>query len=526
MRRSEDPKFDFNIKSDIRQDCVDGGKICSMSDKNSREMENFSKKDNSAVISTDLRSSENFKTVSRHSINLKIDHQKTSSSSEMEYCEYSLKAMEAEMEYCDKTKEFSEYSLKAMEAEIKEVECNESTYPAIVIPCRGSGAICQRVDELPKDGEKMSRIGKLRVNKKEKDPIKMKIKMKKLPIKELGVLNHGDDNVIGGIFRLHVCNQQEGKRLEKLKKKKKCKIHKIPLLSGAEDDDVPEEWFDKKLWNTLCHYPHLGSHAREDYYRRIIKWRKGYSSDTNTGECILCEIQQLASKPLYKDIDTMHYSHDFYEMFSRKPRNAASSAVPDDVVEQGQLFLKNRTPPPAPPTSSLGSTPSSPLPRMYSNIVSPCKMNRVTPEILRVPSHKSSPDPEYTVSRANDLQALYVPKFKCIHQQCSPRLPPVQWALAKPPNYLDFVHKRTAFKAYTRKKETNAKKGNLPPKQKFAVKELGVTYFLPDRNQNLAKRHVSIPKSYTYIPQPPPKDQLISTWIPPYGKSQIRQIVS
>ena len=63
MRRSEDPKFDFNIKSDIRQDCVeyeDGGKICSVSDKNSTEMENFSKKDNSAVISTDLRSSENF----------------------------------------------------------------------------------------------------------------------------------------------------------------------------------------------------------------------------------------------------------------------------------------------------------------------------------------------------------------------------------------------------------------------------------------------------------------------------------
>lgn len=406
-------------------------------------------------------------------------------------------------------------------------ELNENICPVIVIPSKVYESMTQQADDpINEDDEKaVPIVSKQRVRKKAKVSMTMKVKMKKMSIQELAIMKHAKETVAGGIFRLHVCSKQEGSLMEKLRKKKKCKIHKIPL----SDEDVPEEWFERKVWNTLCHYPHLGSHAREEYYRRIIKWRRGYSTDVGRGECVLCDIQQLVSKPLFKDIDTVQYSHDFYDQFSRQSRNNTPHSSRDhtaDYVEE--LSLKHRTPPPAPPTSSLGSDTSSPIQRVYSNIVSPCKMNRFSADSCRSTSHKSSPDSEYTERQALNLQALYVPGCKVQHQQCSPRLPPVQWAPQRKSSYIDHVHRQTAFKAYAPKKKdmvpNKQAKKRASPIQNFAVKELGVTYFFPDSNQNLAKRHVSIPKSYTYVPRPHSKRESISIWIPPTGNHRARNI--
>lgn len=192
-------------------------------------------------------------------------------------------------------------------------EQTENISPVIVIPSKVYESTAQQADDpINEDDERaVPKVSKQRVRRKAKVSLAMKVKMKKMPIQELATMKHAEETIGGGIFRLHVCNKQEGRLMEKLNKKKKCKIHKIPL----NDEDVPEEWFERKVWNTLCHYPHLGSHAREEYYRRIIKWRRGYLADVGRGECVLCDIQQLASKPLYKDIDTVQYSHDFYDQF-------------------------------------------------------------------------------------------------------------------------------------------------------------------------------------------------------------------
>lgn len=402
----------------------------------------------------------------------------------------------------------------------------ENISPVIVIPSKVYESTAQQADDrINEDDERaVPKVSKQRVRRKAKVSLTMKVKMKKMPIQELATMKHAEETIGGGIFRLHVCNKQEGRLMEKLNKKKKCKIHKIPL----NDEDVPEEWFERKVWNTLCHYPHLGSHAREEYYRRIIKWRRGYLADVGRGECVLCDIQQLASKPLYKDIDTVQYSHDFYDQFSRQSRSTPLSSRDNTADYAEELSLKHRTPPPAPPTSSLGSTTSAPIKRVYSNIVSPCKMNRFSTDGWRSASHKCSPDSEYTESQALNLQELYVPRCKVLHEQCSPRLPPVQWAPQRKSSYIDHVHRQTAFKAYAPKKKDmvpnkHAKK-RVSPIQKFAVKEIGVTYFLPDSNQNLAKRHVSIPKSYTYVPSPHSKRESISIWIPPTGNHKARNI--
>lgn len=439
-----------------------------------------------------------------------------------------------ESEHCENTKEL-DANIKCIgsrenlpEKSVKEdIKQEQNISPVIVIPSKLYESMAQHVDDPVEEmGEKtVPKVSKQRVRKKGKDSLTMRVKMKKMPIQELAIMKHAEEALCGGIFRLHVCNNQEGRIQEKLKKKKKCKIHKIPL----GDKDVPEEWFERKVWNTLCHYPHLGSHAREEYYRRIIKWRRGYSADVGRGECILCDIQQLVSRPLYKDIDTVQYSHDFYDQFSRQSRGNVSLSSRDNTVDcVEELCLKHRTPPPAPPTSSLGSTTPSPIQKVYSNIVSPCKMNRLSSDGWRSTSHKSSPDSEYTERQALNLQELYVPKYKVPHQQCSPRLPPVQWAPQSKSSIIDHVHRQTAFKAYTPKKKDMIPNKQAKQKtrsvQKFAVKELGVTYFLPDSNQNLAQRHVSIPKSYTYIPRPHSKRESISIWIPPSGNHKARHI--
>lgn len=54
----------------------------------------------------------------------------------------------------------------------------------------------------------------------------------------------------GGIFCFYVCNKKEGRLMEKFNKKKKCKIYKIFL----NDEDVLEEWFERKVWNIFCYY--------------------------------------------------------------------------------------------------------------------------------------------------------------------------------------------------------------------------------------------------------------------------------
>lgn len=87
--------------------------------------------------------------------------------------------------------------------------------------------------------------------------------------------------------------------MEKFNKKKKCKIYKIFL----NDEDVLEEWFERKVWNIFCYYLYFGLYVREEYYCCIIKWRRGYLVDVGRGECVLCDIQQFVFKFLYKDIE-------------------------------------------------------------------------------------------------------------------------------------------------------------------------------------------------------------------------------
>ena len=332
-------------------------------------------------------------------------------------------------------------------------------------------------------------------------------------------------NVFGGSLKLQPSKTQHEKIKAEKGKEARCKLHVLPAIDKvlSEYSDIPQEWFEKKVWDILCnHSPQLGHHTKEEYFRRLIKWRKGCASDLSDGSCVLCDIQKATSKSLRSnlDLDRLNYTYEYYNKFSRK--GTADKFVGDEQESDTQPQECTVC---VPDASAVPNQSPSPCQRIYSNIVSPCRLlPSPTTDIFRakvmdiprtlsqprsspVPNIEltgETPDSEHTDSRAEKLRQMYMPEHKRIHHKCKPRHFLVQTAPEKAASKLHIAYRRKAFKGLPLKVRTGTvgldKLPECESEQTYEVENLGLRFNLPDYNPNLGNRHVSIPKSYSYRP--------------------------
>lgn len=294
------------------------------------------------------------------------------------------------------------------------------------------------------------------------------------------ILNQDQEVTVSGIFR-----PREGKRLEITSTIKRYNVGTKFTRDNAKN--VPGKRFDR---NSFCHFSHFHSSEIDECCKR------SWSSDRNQHKWNSCEIQDT-SEQLFEMMGTVNYNQNSHENFSRQSRNKTPSSTTPTVKNSPFTY---RYPLPVPPAFANRSAPSLPVPCVYSSIVSPCKIIQSTPASMLKTKSMMNYESGYTEIKANNAQAVYDPNSKFIHRKCTPKQPNVQWAPERNSNRTEFGY-RNGFRAYSPKKEMVLEKlveTSRPTVQKFAVKDLGVTYFLSDRNENLAKRHISIPKCYTY----------------------------
>lgn len=252
-------------------------------------------------------------------------------------------------------------------------------------------------------------------------------------------------------------------------------------------EDISQRLPEKALFDILCgHFAKVGSHTRDEFLRRAIKWRRGTSYRKTNSHCIICYLQRLAAQPIQTDYNRMLPSafipRNHYDLYSRggARRKASGQHGMLNICKKADLMLKNRnnqTPPPPPPGSSaLESNPSK------------CMLDlSVTPDLS-----------EYSDSTADRLMQMYTqPKQRDIHTQCQARLPPFLLNSGELPADLAAVYKRKALRGGFLKKDQPSERINKTDAEiikeiTYPIGSLGLSFKIPQHNQNLPRQKSEI----------------------------------
>lgn len=247
-------------------------------------------------------------------------------------------------------------------------------------------------------------------------------------------------------------------------------------------EDISHKLPEKTLFDILCgHFAKVGSHTRDEFLRRAIKWRRGTTYSRNNSHCIICYLQRLVAQPIqtdYNRITSCGFSaKKHYDRYSRVNlrRNQADDKDMLNICKKADLMLKNsqdrKTPPPPPPGSSaLSSTPSKLLLNM-----------------------RETPDSEYSETNADRLLQIYMqPRQRDIHHRCQPRLPPFLLNSGRLPPEMAAVYKRKALrggflkKDHPLEKDKNRTDAEIIKQITYPICSLGLSFTLPQHNKNIS----------------------------------------
>ncbi|OWF54201.1 hypothetical protein KP79_PYT18945 [Mizuhopecten yessoensis] len=268
-------------------------------------------------------------------------------------------------------------------------------------------------------------------------------------------------------------------------------------------DDISQKLPEKALFDILCgHFAKVGSHTRDEFLRRAIKWRHGTVHRNTNSHCIICHLQRLTAQPIQTNFDRTISSgfspKSHYDKYTREGPPGKHNIGHDllSICKKADLMLKNnqerKTPPPPPPGSSaLASNPSN------------CLL-----------SLRETPDSEYSDNNADRLLQIYMqPQQREIHYQCQPRLPPFLLNSGTLPPEMATVYKRKALrggflkKDIPQEKDKNRTDAELTKQVTFPISSLGLSFTIPTHNKNVSVQRPATTKdpiqSLMYKPSKP-----------------------
>lgn len=286
-----------------------------------------------------------------------------------------------------------------------------------------------------------------------------------------------------------------------------------------ELSELSSEILDKDVTvDVFCqHRPHVGSHSRTEHLRKTKKWRKGTTEDEivqNT--CIICAIQKTTSKQIdtvdtIKILESTFFSQNLYGKYSRESKN-------NEKKQQSSFNICKK--------ADLGD-------RIKHERKALSDKEEI--EIIKLEQQKQHQQPQrqqpekqnqdYSRNRTSPEEKVHLPQGKEIHSKCRPKSHLVHFSGNKVSKEMDAIYRKNALKGGLLRREHVEKPEAkyYMNKSIYMVKNLGLTYNIPDFNKNLGKRHVSIPASFISRSQssmlsPVPRSEKLI--IPPVRKTR------